>query len=1411
MATAREEPKQQPYEGGGGLGGAGGKFRKRPFRRTTHTTPYDRPPTAFRNPNGGWLSKLVDPAQRLISSSAHRLFSTVFRKRLPPPHPPSPVENSDKRDKQQEAVATDFHGAQKQIVDLSDGPSNSVSGGKLTELEQILKQKTFTRSEIDRLTALLHSRTVDVVIEDQEKRSEVVPLKPLASADRLKGFPKTLAPGNRIESEGFLKTPAPENWSESQLVSTPVVSSTVLEGDVASPTDLVELAKSYMHKRPTSPSMLGFRSQPFKENSSAIYTRNLTSPPKVPITPLVPRTSGHEARENVTYDLDPYIGLITFQAVENAVDVYAGPSSSSQHVQDQSLTSISKQGALKRRSSVMDNDIGSFGAIRRIRQKPNLLSSRGLSLAVSGSPLSSSRTGLRIEAAPSISKPVPFGEPVRNSNKPSTENGDNSMPYTTVPTKSSEMASKILQQLDKLVSPKDKSSESKVLALMDKSPSKLSPSMLRGQALKSLENVNSSKFLGDVQDNKKMEGLLNKIIPDAREFTSQKEDKVKENGPLKLVSADDKFTAKMNGIDSRNQKMNGEDSTLPKKDAVRSPETFVPAAQNSVAYPPQKKRAFQMSAPEDFLDLDDDSYPNGDASDALAEGREKVNFSLAERKSTATEHVKLEKASAMTEMRSAMSEMNRKHDMGNSAGSMTAEKSTNLIFQSTSSPSMTVMPTVTSTGSTLATDGATFPKESYVSPTFNIGDKIAPTKDTSAATPIFSGGLKSTSSPILSPLGTSSDLTRETSSNLFAVAGGATDGVLKLSEPDKADNKNNPNAGVFFRTPETMPSLAASTSSTSILSFGKTPPGDFSLKNGSSASASSNPEVFGNLTNQNSSTSLVFTNSGSNSLTSAAGSSSLSTSTPALSGPAAPVVKFGSSKPSTAAAPVSETSSASAASVFKFSSGSTAVAPVSETSSAPAEPVKFVSPTTSTAAAPVSETSSAPGAPVSKFGSSVASNAFALLSQTSDVVSEATKIKQDTSFGNSSSAAAATTSTASTLFGLTASAAASTSANQSQGSTSFATVSESASGIQTSPAATGVGSFSQSIPLQFGSLASSPTFALAGSTTFASGSSPFGSTFPAKHFSSGTTPGLGSSSSLADANSVSSSSSSTPSVFGSSWNQTPKSPVFSFNSSPSTGFSFGASSASTATGSSPSTGFSFNASSATNAASSSSPSTGFPFGASFSSSAANSSPSTGLSFGLSTSSAATNSSPSTVFSFGLSSAPSVAANSSPAVFGATTASAAPTMFGSSNGASSGSLFPFNSSSTTTTQPVFGNLNPTISFGAPSSNNDQMNMEDSMAEDTVQASGPTTPVFGQQPVAVSPSPSSFVFGSAASSVVNPFQFASQPNIANPQNPSLFQASGSLGLVEGNFSMGSNGSGVDKSNRKYVKVKHKQRKK
>ncbi|KAK4284011.1 hypothetical protein QN277_000902 [Acacia crassicarpa] len=114
MATVREG---NPYQGGGM--GAGGKFRKRPFRRN-QTTPYDHPPSALRNPsanrNYGWFSKPVDPAQTLITTGAHMLFSSVFRKRLPAPppsistSPPNPLlseAEQEVRENEQEAAAID--------------------------------------------------------------------------------------------------------------------------------------------------------------------------------------------------------------------------------------------------------------------------------------------------------------------------------------------------------------------------------------------------------------------------------------------------------------------------------------------------------------------------------------------------------------------------------------------------------------------------------------------------------------------------------------------------------------------------------------------------------------------------------------------------------------------------------------------------------------------------------------------------------------------------------------------------------------------------------------------------------------------------------------------------------------------------------------------------------------------------------------------------------------------------------------------------------------------------------------------------------------------------------------------------------------------------------------------------------
>lgn len=237
---------------------------------------------------------------------------------------------------------------------------------------------------------------------------------------------------------------------------------------------------------------------------------------------------------------------------------------------------------LKRRSSVLESDIGSVGPIRRIRQKPNLLSSKMLSLPAAGDPSTQHATAtLNDDKNPSSSmqKPLLLGEPKNTLARMARENGDNSIPSTSstpIPSKSSEVASKILQQLDKLVASKEKS------------PMNLSSSMLRGPALKSLENVDSSILLEKVQENNKSDGPTETSLPDARDSTSRLRDKVEENGPTTPISP----------VDKPKSSMNSSNISVTIKDFVPSTKLTDSAVKNSGHAHPLKKRAFQMSAHE---------------------------------------------------------------------------------------------------------------------------------------------------------------------------------------------------------------------------------------------------------------------------------------------------------------------------------------------------------------------------------------------------------------------------------------------------------------------------------------------------------------------------------------------------------------------------------------------------------------------------------------------------------------------------------------------------------------------------------------------------------------------------------------------------------------------------------------------
>ncbi|KAK4368922.1 hypothetical protein RND71_012714 [Anisodus tanguticus] len=81
------------YGGGDGKRGAGGKLKKPPARKPP-ATPYDRPPPLNTPGRTSWLSKLVDPAYRIISGSATRILPSFISNAIAGT-PPPPLELID--------------------------------------------------------------------------------------------------------------------------------------------------------------------------------------------------------------------------------------------------------------------------------------------------------------------------------------------------------------------------------------------------------------------------------------------------------------------------------------------------------------------------------------------------------------------------------------------------------------------------------------------------------------------------------------------------------------------------------------------------------------------------------------------------------------------------------------------------------------------------------------------------------------------------------------------------------------------------------------------------------------------------------------------------------------------------------------------------------------------------------------------------------------------------------------------------------------------------------------------------------------------------------------------------------------------------------------------------------------------
>ncbi|GJZ95332.1 hypothetical protein Tco_0667535 [Tanacetum coccineum] len=206
-----------------------------------------------------------------------------------------------------------------------------------------------------------------------------------------------------------------------------------------------------------------------------------------------------------------------------------------------------KQKAGKRRSSVLD-DLGSGGPMRRIQKKADPYSQ--------GSSLSKHKREFDSSAI--------------------VENGETRMHnsgYGFVPIESTQMVSKILEHLER-TSPKEKPSSSRLAGTTKKSATKMTSNLVH----KSLDKVESSKFLLSSQNNHKLEV----------------QHCIEENGPQR-------FAAPLNVLSY----MNG-NSIAPVQGST--PTTNGASTLALPVEPPQKKPAFQIGAPEDYEVLDDDNH-----------------------------------------------------------------------------------------------------------------------------------------------------------------------------------------------------------------------------------------------------------------------------------------------------------------------------------------------------------------------------------------------------------------------------------------------------------------------------------------------------------------------------------------------------------------------------------------------------------------------------------------------------------------------------------------------------------------------------------------------------------------------------------------------------------------------------------
>lgn len=474
--------------------GAGGKFKKPPAWKPP-ATPYDRPPS---NQHGrtSWLSKLVDPAYRIISGSANRILPSFISNAIAGTPPPLEEIDGDGEllDKEDPATIQDVGNDNKctstyvisrstegkeadpkmrKINEISEAekleeekPKNSSDSAEISRIELLMQGKSFSRDEIMRLTEILNSRVVD----QQEKKASRTTEGDIGRFHLTHETPRR--PNDRKQDELDFAMPG---------TSTPLPQTNVRDEVGASP---IDIARAYMGSRRLSKGndSYGFVSKGEQAPQNRFHPppspKSLTCWPAAMVqdqhghfTPLNQRGYGL-----VDFPRTPYSRTLLPKSRDTQTQSQAGSRwlDPCAKTLQQSQSSIYSQE--KTRTDLPLPSYGSVGPIRRIRNKFGSESRPRRSIFLNSTNASSplEKVGASKLFLPAAGKNLEVGQTSGVEKCQSVDHrigrSEEAMPLIS---SSNETVRKILEQLDRhKPTPAEKAAELKLASEWKKYPGK---------------------------------------------------------------------------------------------------------------------------------------------------------------------------------------------------------------------------------------------------------------------------------------------------------------------------------------------------------------------------------------------------------------------------------------------------------------------------------------------------------------------------------------------------------------------------------------------------------------------------------------------------------------------------------------------------------------------------------------------------------------------------------------------------------------------------------------------------------------------------------------------------------------------------------------------------------------------------